>query len=477
MAMSVSDFFKSRVESVQSRIVWKFLRLNIAKKLFMGYIPLTLLIFLIAAVSLSSIEKLHGINKRILNTNIIIIDAAESMVDALLAQELFARRYMVIHTPEMLELYFERRNDFDSLLDQLAAIEDVSYINTDEIDKTHNEYNILLNNEFNVQENGQVDLEELSAQIAQKQEQLIAMIQEVSESARADQNSWTRTATALGDTAFKTMVALCIIGTVLALSAAVLIFRNISRSILLLREATDEVANGHFDNLPTITNYDELGDLSRAFGEMAKRLKHLEEMYIDASPLTLLPGGVAIENVLKKRIETTLPLSFCMLDLDNFKALNDHHGYATGNDIIKTSAHVIDEAVKKFGNDDDFVGHIGGDDFVVMTTPDKHTGICKYITENFDGRMKEFYTAEEVKLGYITGHTRQGDKAKFPLVTISIAVVTNMCHTLESHIQVGEIAAELKEYAKSIKGNVYVVDKRRARDKDTEDTAKDATPC
>ncbi len=475
--MSVSEFIKSRVESVQSRIVWKFLRLNIAKKLFLGYIPITLLIFLIAAVSLSSIEKLHGINKRILNINIIIIDAADSMIDALLAQELFAQRYMVIHNPEMLELYFERRNDFVSLLERIAGLEDVEYINVDDIDRVHGEYSLLLNNEFNIQENGQAASEELSARIAQKQKELIDMLQEVSESARADQNSWTRTATELGDTAFKTMVALCIIGTFLALSAAILIFKNISKSILLLREATEEVAHGRFDNLPTITNQDELGDLSKAFEEMAKRLKHLEEMYIDASPLTLLPGGVAIENVLKKRIETTLPLSFCMLDLDNFKALNDHHGYATGNDIIKTSAHVIDEGVKLFGNDDDFVGHIGGDDFVVMTTPDKHTGICKYITENFDERVKEFYTPEEVKVGYISGHTRQGKKAKFPLVTISIAVVTNMCHALESHIQVGEIAAELKEYAKSIEGSVYVVDQRRASDKDKADIEEDEVSC
>ncbi len=475
--MSISEFIKSRVDSVQNRIVWRFLRLNIAKKLFLGYVPLALLIFLIAAVSLSSIEKLHGINKRILNTNIIIIDAADSMIDALLAQELFARRYMVIHTPEMLELYFDRRNDFDSLLEQIAGLEDVEYIKVDEINRVHNEYNLLLNNEFNILEHNPDMADKLSRQISEKQEDLINMLKDVSINARADQNSWTRRATALGNSAFKTMIALGLIGTFLAMSAAILIFRNISQSILKLRKATEEVAHGRFDNLPTITNQDELGDLSKAFGEMAKRLKHLEEMYMDASPLTYLPGGVAIENVLKKRLETSLPLSFCMLDLDNFKALNDHHGYATGNEVIKFTAHVIDEAVKKFGNGDDFVGHIGGDDFVVITTPEKHTGICKYITENFDASVKEFYTTQEIKRGYISGKTRQGKKAKFPLVTISIAVVTNMCHTLESHIQVGEIAAELKEYAKSIEGSLYVVDKRRERDETNADISEDDKPC
>ena len=102
---------------------------------------------------------------------------------------------------------------------------------------------------------------------------------------------------------------------------------------------------------------------------MAQRLMILEEMYTDASPLTHLPGGIAIENVLKKRIETGDPLSFCLLDLDHFKALNDFYGYAQGNIVIITAANIIEDSVKKFGDSNDFVGHIGGDDFVVMTTP------------------------------------------------------------------------------------------------------------
>ncbi|HEB02239.1 MAG TPA: adenylate/guanylate cyclase domain-containing protein [Nitrospirae bacterium] len=469
--MRFEQFIKNKAATIQSEIVWSFLRLDIAKKMILGYIPLTALMLIIAVFSLSSLDRLYNLNKWILNTDIVIIDTSERMIDALLSQELFAQRYMIVNSPEMHTMYIERKNDFNVLLKRLAGIEDVPYINAQEMENSHEEYGLLLDEEFNLAKEQRALPKVLTDRIAAKQEALMAMLNLVSENARKDQNNKTRIATNIGDTAFKVVVFLCIIGTILALAAAVLITRNISGNILKLRQATEKVAGGKFDDLPKIKSKDELGDLSSAFESMAQRLKRLEEMYMDASPLTYLPGGVAIENVLKKRIETSLPLSFCMLDLDNFKAVNDRHGYATGNSIINATADVIDMSVKEFGNPDDFIGHIGGDDFVVLTTPDRHINICNDIMEKFDANVKIFYTEEEVKKGYISGHTRQGKPAKFPLVTISIAVVTNLSHKFNSHIEIGEIAADLKEYAKSLKGSVYVVDRRKDKVKAGKDKA------
>jgi len=461
------EFIKSKVANIQSEIVWRFLRLDIAKKMILGYIPLTALMLIIAVFSLSSLDRLYNLNKWILNTDIFIIDTSEKMIDALLSQELFAQRYMIVNSPEMHTMYIERKNDFNVLLKRLAGIEDVPYINAQEMENSHEEYGLLLDEEFNFAREKKTLPKVLAERIATKQKALMSMLNLISENARKDQNNKTRIATNIGDTALKAMIFLCIIGTILALGAAVLITKNISGNILKLKQATEEIAGGKFNDLPKIKSQDELGDLSKAFETMAQRLQRLEEMYLDASPLTRLPGGVAIENVLKKRIETSLPLSFCMLDLDNFKAVNDRHGYATGNSIINATADVIDKAVKEFGNPDDFIGHIGGDDFVVLTTPDRHVNICNDIIDKFDENVKIFYTEEEVKKGYISGHTRQGKPAKFPLVTISIAVVTNLSHKFNSHIEVGEVAAELKEYAKSLKGSVYVVDKRKDKPKKT----------
>jgi diguanylate cyclase (GGDEF)-like protein len=194
---------------------------------------------------------------------------------------------------------------------------------------------------------------------------------------------------------------------------------------------------------------------------MGKRLRKLEEMYLDASPLTRLPGGIAIENVLKKRIDSGQPLAFCVLDLDNFKAFNDRYGYANGSEVIKETARIVENAVKLKGSSEDFIGHVGGDDFVVITTPDYMRDVSTEIIDQFDRRIPEFYDLVDRERGHILGKTRQGVEMQFPIMTISIAIVTNERRKLTNALEASEIAAELKDYAKTIPKSVFVVDKRR----------------
>jgi len=237
---------------------------------------------------------------------------------------------------------------------------------------------------------------------------------------------------------------------------------HISSSVKKLRIATSHIAEGNFHYDPRISSADEIGMLAQSFVEMGKRLKKLEEMYLDASPLTRLPGGIAIENVLKRRIESGQPLAFCVADLDNFKAFNDHYGYAYGNVVLKETAKIIESAAKAKGNPDDFVGHIGGDDFVVVTTPSFMRDISLEIIKVFDKRIPEFYEEEDRVKGFILGKNRQGQEMQFPIMTISIAIVTNDHHKFKSPIEASEIAAELKDYAKTIPSSMYVIDKRRS---------------
>jgi diguanylate cyclase (GGDEF)-like protein len=193
---------------------------------------------------------------------------------------------------------------------------------------------------------------------------------------------------------------------------------------------------------------------------MAKRLKRLEEMYLDTNPLTHLPGGIAIETILKKRIDSGNLFAFCLVDLDNFKAYNDHYGYARGNQVIKNTALIVEEAVKKHGTDESFYGHIGGDDFVVVCSVDHYVKICKFIIDGFDQTVGKFYDSEDLKNGFIIRKTRKGVEEKFPIMTVSIGVVTNQKRPLKHVVRVGEIAAEAKDYAKSKPGSVYYVDRR-----------------
>jgi diguanylate cyclase (GGDEF)-like protein len=187
-------------------------------------------------------------------------------------------------------------------------------------------------------------------------------------------------------------------------------------------------------------------------------------MNLDTSPLTRLPGGTTIGQVMEKRIEAEMDIAFCLMDIDNFKAYNDNYGYAKGNEVIQSAADVITQAVADYGCEEDFIGHIGGDDYVVITTPDKCEKICQAVTEYFDKAIPGFYNSKDRKRGYIEGENRQGDEMLFPLASISIAVVTNYEKKLTNHIEFGEAAAELKEEAKSMTGSVYVVDQRKKED-------------
>ncbi len=155
------------------------------------------------------------------------------------------------------------------------------------------------------------------------------------------------------------------------------------------------------------------------------------------------------------------PIAFCLMDIDNFKAYNDHYGYAKGNDVIQATAGMISEAVAKYGHDDDFIGHIGGDDYVLITTPDLYPRICQSVIDTFDKTISRDFTMRKTeKRGHIVGENRQGQKVKFPLATLSIGVVTNVKRKFKNHIQYGEVAAEMKEHAKTVAGSTVMADQR-----------------
>ena len=110
-----------------------------------------------------------------------------------------------------------------------------------------------------------------------------------------------------------------------------------------------------------------------------------------ANPLTRLPGNLALEREIKKRLDTGDVFSVCYCDLDNFKAYNDKYGYEAGDKVIFHTAQILMNTVRELSDSDDFVGHIGGDDFVVVTTPERDTTIVKAIAKQFDETIVKFY--------------------------------------------------------------------------------------
>lgn len=182
---------------------------------------------------------------------------------------------------------------------------------------------------------------------------------------------------------------------------------------------------------------------------------------LEANPLTHLPGNVSILNELQSCLDSKQLFAVGYLDLDKFKSYNDKYGFEHGDEVIKETARIMIKTVQQLGDSDDFIGHIGGDDFVFISTPERIDDICKRIIEDFEIAAPTFYNKEDRKNGYIIGKDRQGKELKVPLLSVSIGVVTNETRQIQHVAEIGEIGAELKEYAKSLERSNFIKDKRK----------------
>jgi diguanylate cyclase (GGDEF)-like protein len=197
--------------------------------------------------------------------------------------------------------------------------------------------------------------------------------------------------------------------------------------------------------------------------ELAARIDRLLKRTrtgMSASSTTGLPGSVSIEQVLGVRVRSCRPLAVLYLDVDHFKAFNDCYGFARGDSLIRQVADLTLGTVRDIGNPDDFVGHIGGDDFLVVTTPDRAVPIADAVIARFDRIMPLYYDAEDRARGHLITEGRRGGRTEFPMVTLSIAIVTNETQQFHHAAQIADVAAQLKKYAKAKPGSLWVKDQR-----------------
>ncbi|HEY5257747.1 MAG TPA: response regulator [Candidatus Baltobacteraceae bacterium] len=195
---------------------------------------------------------------------------------------------------------------------------------------------------------------------------------------------------------------------------------------------------------------------------LARVRAKIRRIEIDASlsPLTRLPGNLSIERELNRRIASKTIFAVLYLDLNSFKAFNDVYGFVHGDEAITMVANIVTDVVRRRGTPGDFVGHIGGDDFIVVTAIDRATEVAGEIIADFDREIRTLYNAQDLHHGYIETRDRRGSLNRFPIMTLSIAIITNERRAFARYAEIGEIAAELKRYAKSLTGSVYVKDKR-----------------
>ncbi len=206
------------------------------------------------------------------------------------------------------------------------------------------------------------------------------------------------------------------------------------------------------DYLTKPFNTDEL------IARIRTQLRHVRESLL--SPLTGLPSGLRIERAIEHQLRSSTPWSILYLDINNFKAYNDVYGFLRGNELIRLLARVITDCVRTEGNTNDFVGHIGGDDFIIITTPDKVDRLCRALIDAWEASSRSFFTPEDQKRGTLIARDRQGRIQTHPLCGISIGVVTNVHRPIASMEEISRVAAQVKLKAKSSSGSSYYVDRR-----------------
>jgi diguanylate cyclase (GGDEF)-like protein len=190
------------------------------------------------------------------------------------------------------------------------------------------------------------------------------------------------------------------------------------------------------------------------------QLRHAEDNLL--SELTGLPGNTQIQRALRRGLrDPRRDLLVLYIDVDHFKSFNDVYGFLRGNELIKRTASILRGLILS-GDPSWFLGHIGGDDFVAILRAgeDEAEEICRAIIAQFDAQMPLLYDASDRERGYVVATDRQSQSHQFPVVTVSIAVVSNHRRVIVDEWEASAIAAELKKAAKQQMKSVYVFDKR-----------------
>ena len=424
---------------------------SLLHKLIISYAAISLFTLMAFVVSYTGLYSLNTTVRDIVSNDFVLINSVNSLRESLQAQRSYTAKFIILKGAEFQDLYLQQETEFQEILRRTQkSTRDQSL---DDITLAYRDFRETAHRLFQGETNDTAALKSSADRVTLVIEKTLVARQKLLdkkiESARQRERSTVRLT-----------LLLSLSGFLLAVIVAALLIYNISTAVRKLRRATHRIAEGDFDFDPDIEPGDEVGELAEDFTKMAKRLKELEQISLDASPLTRLPGNIAIEQVLVRRLDEGEPFAVCYADLDNFKAYNDHYGYIQASELIKKTGEIIYQAVVAINSGDTFVGHIGGDDFVMVVTPDQAARVCESVIHGFDRMIPEYYSAEDCAVGAIEGVDRYGVSRRFPIMTISIAVVICRKGTYDSAASIAKAAAEMKDYIKGKEGSNYCFNRR-----------------
>ncbi|MDO8332679.1 MAG: bifunctional diguanylate cyclase/phosphodiesterase [Pseudomonas sp.] len=211
-------------------------------------------------------------------------------------------------------------------------------------------------------------------------------------------------------------------------------------------------------------------------GRVIDVLKLITELKIQqaryANPLTLLPGNVPIQQCLTRLLQQAREAMICYVDIDNFKPFNDIYGYGKGDEVLLCLAQCLSARIDPSC---DFVGHIGGDDFLLVLGSEDWRKRLNCLQEDFQSQCRRFYRPEHLQAGGFSSHNRQGQQQDFPLLSLSLGVVhlrPEACAHLDAS-QLAELASQAKHHAKAVPGySLHILDTQTVLDQSPNSVAR-----
>jgi PleD family two-component response regulator len=179
------------------------------------------------------------------------------------------------------------------------------------------------------------------------------------------------------------------------------------------------------------------------------------------SPLTGLPGNLRIEDEIQARVDTGEPFAVMYVDIDNFKSYSDRYGFVRGDDALRLTGRLVRDAARDVAGAAAFVGHIGGDDFVVLVAPELADAVAEEIVRRFDVLAPTLYDDPDAAAGFLEGEDRRGNLQRFPLLSVSIGIASTAVRRFEHRAEAVTIATELKNLAKRTEGSSVAADRRQ----------------
>lgn len=434
---------------------------TVTRKVAIGY--LVIVFFSLAAIGYA-LASLHDHTKKtesLVGSQFEVFTLLRDLSQNLLAQEKLEKQLLILHEDEFLSLLELRFDDFEQLVDKVDTTLPPPILALLESDLEN--YSINAAQLRKTSESKDWDrAADISSQLTSPlRSQLLNLLADVRVQHQRGINDTLRQLSLESNEAYRLTLLISLAGILLSAPVALTVISSIQRSVKALQKVTREIAAGSFDSQLDIRGSDEFGLLALDFASMGRQLRELEQLRLDANPLTSLPGNLAIDREVERRIEEKIPFAHLYIDLDNFKVYGDRYGYQAGSDVISRVADLIQRVVESEGTCDDLVGHIGGDDYVVVTHPDCAEKISKELVHQFDLMVPELYSEEDREKGSFVGKDRYGVVREFPLLSISIAILHSDNFDQPSLLSISRESASMKKHLKNLDGSNYLVDRRK----------------